>query len=202
MIAGLVLAAGGGRRFGGGKLLAELGGRPLVEHVLAALAASPLDRTVLVLGADAECIGRRVDAAGAEIVVCESWEEGQAASLRTGIEALADAEAIVVVLGDQPLISPRAVERVIAARDPEALAVRASYGGVPSHPTLLERPLFPRVAELRGDAGARELLAEVAVRGVPCDGLGSPRDVDTPAELEALRAAWLDPPTEEIGSPH
>jgi molybdenum cofactor cytidylyltransferase len=187
MTGGLVLAAGEGRRFGGRKMLAELEGRPLLEHVLAAMAAAPLDRIVCVLGADAEEVRRGVDLQGAEVVVCERWAEGQSASLRAGVAALADAEAIVIALGDQPRLSPAAVERVLAARTQGALAVRATYGGVPFHPTLIERPLFARVLDLRGDAGARDLLVGSGTLEVPCDGLGSAHDIDTPADLEALR---------------
>lgn len=187
MIAGLVLAGGAGRRFGGGKLLAELDGRPLLEHALAAMAAAPLDRTVVVLGADADDVLARVKLHGAEPVMCEDWEEGQSASLREGVEELAGADAVVVTLGDQPRLSPKAVERVIAARDPAAEAVRATYGGAPGHPVLLERPLLARVHVLHGDTGARALLARARVKDVACDGLGSAADVDTHAHLEALR---------------
>jgi molybdenum cofactor cytidylyltransferase len=189
VIGGLVLAAGEGRRFSGPKMLAELDGRPLLEHVLTAMAAAPLDRLVCVLGAQAEEVRRGVDLERAEVVVCEDWAEGQAASLRAGVDALADAEAVVIALGDQPLLSPAAVERVLDARGQGALAVRATYGGIPSHPTLVERPLFVRLLELQGDAGARDLLAGAQTLEVPCDGLGSAHDVDTQADLAALRDA-------------
>jgi CTP:molybdopterin cytidylyltransferase MocA len=188
-VGGLVLAAGEGRRFGGSKLVAELDGRPLLEHVLAAMSATSLERVVCVLGADAHEVLRRVDLHGAEPVLCEGWAEGQAASLRSGVEALADAEAIVIVLGDQPLLSPAAVERVLDARGGAALAVRATHDGVPSHPTVVERPLFDALLELRGDRGARDLLAEVETREVPCEGLGSAADIDTVADLAALRGS-------------
>ena len=187
-IGGLVLAAGAAERFGGRKQLAELDGRPLLEHVLAAMAAAPLDRVVVVLGAQAEEVGAGVDLHGAQAVVCADWREGQAASLRAGIEALAGAGAVVVALGDQPRISARAVERVLAARAPGALAVRATYAGAPGHPVVLESDLFGAIARLGGDEGARSLLEGVAVRDVACDGLGRPDDVDTPEQLEVLRA--------------
>ena len=187
-IGGLVLAAGEGRRFGGSKLIAELDGRPLLEHVLAAMSATSLERVVCVFGAGAREVLGRVDLHGAEPVLCEGWAEGQAASLRSGVEALADAEAIVIALGDQPLLSPAAVERVIAARGGRALAVRATHDGVPSHPTLVERPLFDALRELRGDRGARDLLAGVETREVPCEGFGSAADIDTVDDLAALRA--------------
>ena len=187
MIAGLVLAAGAARRFGAPKQLAELDGRPLLEHVLASMSRAPLDRRIVVLGAHAEEILERVDLHGAEPVLCPDWQEGQAASLRAGLLAAAQAEAVVVALGDQPLLSARAVARVLAARGHGADAVRAAYNGRPGHPVVLERILFPRLAALSGDAGAREVLASASVREVPCDGLCRPDDVDTPEELEVGR---------------
>jgi CTP:molybdopterin cytidylyltransferase MocA len=186
LTSGLVLAAGSGERFGGPKQLAPLDGRPLLEHVLAAMAAAPLDSVVCVLGARAAEVLDAVDLHGAEPVVCAGWEEGMAASLRAGVEALAEADAVVVALGDQPRLAAEAVARVVAARGGGALAVRAEYGGTPGHPVLLERPLFDRLRELRGDQGARALLGGVDVRDVPCDGLGRPDDVDTPAQLARL----------------
>ena len=187
MIAGLVLAAGAARRFGAPKQLAHLDGRPLLEHVLGSMSSAPLDRTIVVLGAHAEVILESVDLHDAEPVLCPDWEEGQAASLRAGLLAAAEAEAVVVALGDQPLLSARAVARVLAARGPGFEAVRAAYDGRPGHPIVLERALFPRVAALRGDAGARELLTGASVRETPCDGLGRPDDVDTPEDLEVVR---------------
>lgn len=189
MIAGLVLAAGAARRFGTPKQLAELDGRPLLEHVLAALAAAPLDRVVVVLGAYADEIRARVDLHGAQSVVCVDWAEGQSASLRSGIVAVeAEARAIAVALGDQPFLSPHAVARVLAARGRGCDAVRATYEGRPGHPIVLERALLPRLTALTGDAGAREVLAHSKVRDVDCGGLGRPDDVDTLEELEAARA--------------
>jgi CTP:molybdopterin cytidylyltransferase MocA len=189
LIGGLVLAAGAGERFGGRKQLAELGGRPLLEHVLIAMEAAPLDRVAVVLGAHAAEVIADVPLHGAAPEVCEDWSQGMGASLRTGVAALqADCDAIVVALGDQPLLAPAAVGRVVEGRGGDAVAVRATYGGVAGHPVLLERPLYPRVRELRGDEGARGLLRDVRVRDVPCDGLGAPDDVDTPAVLDGLRA--------------
>lgn len=183
MIAGLVLAAGAGERFGGGKQLAQLRGRPLLEHALVAMAEAPVDERVVVLGAGAAAVQAQVPLHGARPVVCDGWAEGQSASLRAGIEAVAHADAVVVALGDQPLIAPEAIARVLAARDGRAAAVRASYNGVPAHPIVLERVLFPDLVALRGDTGARAVLSRVLVRDVACDGLGLPTDVDTPDQL-------------------
>jgi CTP:molybdopterin cytidylyltransferase MocA len=184
-IGGLILAAGAGLRFGSPKQLALLDGRPLLEHALLAMSgAQRIDRTVVVLGAHADEILADVERHGAVPVICAGWEEGQAASLRSGVAALADlVEAIVITLGDQPSIDPRAIDRVLAARDGASVAVRASYDGRPGHPVVLERDLFEAVARLRGDQGARSLLSGAAVALVPCDGLGSDQDIDTVEQL-------------------
>ena len=188
MIGGLVLAAGAGTRFGGIKQLADFNGRPLLEHALLAMAESPVDRVVVVLGSGADEVQANVDLHGAEPRICSRWEEGQSASLACGIEGLADCDALVVILGDQPRLSPDAIRRVIAARADGAQAVRATYRGDPGHPVLLERELFERMRDVSGDHGARNLLMSASVREVPCDDLGGGEDVDTPAELDALRA--------------
>jgi CTP:molybdopterin cytidylyltransferase MocA len=188
MVAAVVLAAGAGRRYGGAKQLAELDGRPLLEHALLVVAAAPVDRRVVVLGARADRVLREVPLHGAEPVRSPDWRSGQSASLRRGLDAVPKAEAAVIVLGDQPHVSPAAIERVLAARGDGAEAVRATYGGEPSHPVVLERSLFPRLRAVEGDAGAREVLRTAAVREVPCDGLGGPEDVDTPEQLEVLRS--------------
>jgi len=197
-VAGVLLAAGAGARFaaaaGDGappKPLAPFRGRPLVEHALAALAAPDVAARFVVLGAQADAVVAGADLAGAEVVRCAGWAEGLSASLRAGVAAASDAgfDAVVIVLGDQPLLSAAAVARVIAARQPARLdALRATYDGVPAHPTLLEASTFAAVAQLRGDAGARQALAAMRVAQVPCDGLGRPDDVDAPADLARLEA--------------
>jgi CTP:molybdopterin cytidylyltransferase MocA len=189
MIAGLVLAAGASERFGGRKQLAMLDGRPLLEHVLIAMEAAPLDRVAVVLGSHAAEVVDGVPLHGAEVVICPDWHEGLGASLRAGVAAFDGADAVAVTLGDQPRISAEAIARVVSQRGADELAVRATYGGVPGHPVLLERTLLSRVGDLRGDAGASELMHGVPIREVACDGLGSPVDVDTVEALEALISA-------------
>jgi molybdenum cofactor cytidylyltransferase len=179
-IGGLILAAGEGRRFGGTKQLAELEGRPLLEYALEAMrAVSP---RVVVLGHAAEEIRTSVDLHGASAIVCDEWAEGQAASLRCGLAALAGCDAVVVVLGDQPGITAEAVSAVVSAAADED-AVRAVYDGRPGHPVLLRRPLLERAGELRGDTGFRELLEGATVREVEIGGLADPADIDTREEL-------------------
>jgi CTP:molybdopterin cytidylyltransferase MocA len=185
---GLVLAAGAGRRFGGPKQLALLDGRPVLEHVLDAMQAVPaLDPLVVVLGARAQEVRAGMRFGRFATVVAEDWADGQAASLRAGVEALAELDQVLVCLGDQPRITPQVIAGTLEHGDPGADAVRAAYRGVPGHPVLLRRPVLRRVPALRGDAGARALLAEMRVATWEAGHLCDPTDIDTQAQLEAMR---------------
>lgn len=186
MICGLILAAGAGTRFGERpKLLADLHGRPLLEHAVAAQCAVPeLERIAVVLGAFAEEILARVDFGRAEPVVCEKWHEGQAASLRRGIEYLTGGRGVskvIVTLGDQPRMTRELISRFLA----EPPGTRAVYEGQPGHPVVLGPVQMRAIGALRGDAGARQLLHGGGT--IECGQSTSARDVDTPEDLEAIR---------------
>jgi molybdenum cofactor cytidylyltransferase len=183
VIAGLVLAAGAGTRFGDEpKQLADLGGRPLLEWAVAAQCdAHALERVVVVLGSDAARIREAAELGRAEVVVCGDWEAGQSASLRCGLQALAGAAKVVVTLGDAPLVTASLVQRFAG----EAPGTRAVYDGRPGHPVVLGAEQIAALAAVDGDVGARELL-----RGAPVIEVGhicSGRDVDTPEDLEEVR---------------
>jgi molybdenum cofactor cytidylyltransferase len=191
LIAGVVLAAGGASRFGSPKQLAQLDGRPLLQHAVDAVLAVPaVDPAVVVLGAEAERVREAVSMGGARAVVCADWAQGMAASLRCGIEAVGDADWVVVTLGDQPRVTSQVIAAVVDVADSapaSVTAVRATYDGVPGHPVALSRAMLPGVAKLRGDVGARELLDGASVRTFEAGRLCDPVDVDTPEELEGLR---------------
>ncbi len=181
---GLILAAGAGRRFGGGKQLSDFRGRPLLEWAIDAMVkAKSVSAFSVVLGSGAEEILARIDLGGARVVVCEGWSEGMGASLRAGLESLETTDGAVVTLGDQPFIGPEAIDRVCAGFDGGCWdAVRATYSGRPGHPVLLGPAVLACSHELTGDVGARSLLRRFNVREVPCDDVADPHDVDTPAD--------------------
>jgi CTP:molybdopterin cytidylyltransferase MocA len=186
LICGLILAAGAGTRFGEEpKQLAQLEGRPLLDHAIAAqCAVAELERIAVVLGAFAEQILERVDFKRAEPVICERWHEGQAASLRRGIEYLTDGYAVsrvIVTLGDQPRMTPEVIARFVG----EPPGTRAVYDGRPGHPVVLGPVQMRAIARLRGDQGAREVLQGGGT--VECGSSGTSRDVDTPEDMEAIR---------------
>lgn len=189
-VVGAVLAAGAGRRFEVGiKQLACFAGAPLIERPIAALAAAcRVDRVLAVLGCEADAIRRAADLSPAEVVLAADWRHGQSAALRAAVGAAGEkAATLVVVLGDQPLIDPGAIDAVVSAA--AAHPARAFYGGTPGHPVAIPRRLFAALQQLRGDAGARQLLASPGTIRVDCDGLGSAADVNTVGELGSLSGA-------------
>ena len=191
MIGGVVLAAGGASRFGSPKQLAELDGVALLQHAVDAMLGVPaVDPIVVVLGAEASRVRGAVDFGDARTVQCADWQEGMAASLRCGVEAVGDCDWVLVTLGDQPRVTPRVIAAVMDRAESAPVgtaAVRATYDGVAGHPVALGRAILPQVAELRGDVGARELLGHATVRTFEAAHLCDPGDVDTPQDLEALR---------------
>jgi CTP:molybdopterin cytidylyltransferase MocA len=191
-IAGLVLAAGGGRRLGGRpKALLDRGGQPLVEHAVRVLREGGCGPVHVVLGAAADEVRSRARLDGCLITVNREWETGMGSSLRAGLGALAGggASAAVVALVDQPGIGPESVRRLIGAYAAPSSLAAASYGGRRGHPLLLGADHWAgAAASARGDRGARGYLAarEESVRLVECGDVAAPYDIDTPEDLRRL----------------
>jgi CTP:molybdopterin cytidylyltransferase MocA len=189
-VLGVVLAAGGSTRMGRPKQLAELDGRPLLAHALAALDTAPVDRVVVALGGAAGEVLEHVDLGRAEPLVVEGWAAGMGHVLASTLaQAGDDWAAVVVLLGDQPLVPAGAVTRVVEAwRAGAGPVVTATYGGRPGHPRLFDRRLLPDLLRLTGDTGARDLLAAHPdrVHRVEVGDLGSDADVDVEADLERV----------------
>jgi CTP:molybdopterin cytidylyltransferase MocA len=189
-ISAILLAAGSGSRFGGGKLLAPYRGRPLIEASLANLAEAPIEETVAVIGDDAQRLRAVCEPYGVRVVENPDWRQGQSTSVRAGLLALGpEVRAAVVLLADQPLVGPGAVGRLVAAFEEGAEVAVATYGGRLRNPVLFSRAVWPLLeAELSGDEGARAVLRRHPdlVTEVPCDGVGDPADVDTAEDLRSL----------------
>lgn len=190
-VAGLVLAAGEGRRLGTPKALVRVDGQLLVERAVATLSDAGCSPVVVVLGAAATEVARTADLGDAVVVVNDGWTSGMASSLCTGLTALADlhASAAVVLLVDQPQVGPELVRRLVAHHSDGVAAVSVSYDGHRRNPVLLDASVWGAVmATAEGDMGARRWLDthgdEVVL--VACDDLGSDLDIDTPQDLERL----------------
>jgi molybdenum cofactor cytidylyltransferase len=195
-VAAVVLAAGAGARFGGGKLLAPLEGRPLLQHVIDRLAASRLDETVVVLGDDADAVDAAMDWGEARRVRNPDPARGLASSLQIGIAAVDDgSDAALIVLGDQPRLPARAVRALLDAPVVEGrpIVVPVYPDDAGRNPVLLRRDAFPLVAEAAGDRGLGPLISghPELVQDVPIRVEGGNPDVDTRADHVALlEASW------------
>jgi CTP:molybdopterin cytidylyltransferase MocA len=183
-VAGILLAAGGGSRFGAPKALVEFGGERLVDRGVRLLRDGGCDPVIVVLGAAA------ADVPGATVVHNPDWAGGMGSSLRVGLGALpASAEAAVIALVDQPLIMAEAVRRLAGAFEAGAAVAVATYGGAPRNPVLIARAHVAEVVRMAaGDVGARPFLRAHPdlVTAVPCDDVGDPADIDVPADLRSL----------------
>ncbi|MFD5913985.1 NTP transferase domain-containing protein [Streptomyces massasporeus] len=191
-VAGLLLAAGGGRRLGGRpKALLPHRGRPLVEHAVRVLREGGCATVHVVLGAQAGDVRARASLPGCVLVDNPDWEQGMGSSLRAGLDSLAGtgARAALVSLVDQPGIGPEAVARVLAAYEGEESLVCAAYDGVRGHPVLFGAAHWTGIAATAtGDRGARAYLKEhrTAIALVECGDVARPFDIDTEADLAHL----------------
>lgn len=182
-VAGLVLAAGGGRRFGMPKALVRLHGELLVDRSMQVLRAAGCDPIVVVLGAAAAEVRARAAFDGVTAVDNSDWATGMGSSLRAGLAALADTGAVaaLVVLVDMPGVTAAAVRRVSAGAGPADLIMAGYDNGRSGHPVLLGREHWTGVAALAvGDVGARPYLQAhaTAVRVVPCADVSDDGDLD------------------------
>jgi CTP:molybdopterin cytidylyltransferase MocA len=183
VVAAVVLAAGGGRRYGMPKALVEYEGSLLVERAVRT-ARAVCDPLLVVLGARAVDVWRQADLDGATVLANKDWETGMGSSLRTGLDGLRGwpgrVDAALVTLVDMPGMTPEALARLASHAAPDALAI-ATYAGVRGHPVLLGRDHWAGVLEtLGGDEGARRYLAAHDVTEVDCTGLADPADLDVP----------------------
>ncbi|MEU3336713.1 nucleotidyltransferase family protein [Streptomyces sp. NPDC006668] len=192
-VAGLLLAAGGGRRLGGRpKALLVHRGRPLVEHAVGVLRAAGCERVHVVLGAAADEVRERARLEGCVLVENPGWADGMGSSLRAGLDSLAGtgARGALVSLVDQPGIGPEAVRRVLAGFAGEDSLVSAAYDGVRGHPVLFGAAHWAGIAATAtGDRGARAYLKKhrEAITLVECGDVARPYDIDTEADLAHLR---------------
>jgi molybdenum cofactor cytidylyltransferase len=194
MISGVILAAGQSTRLGRPKQLLPLAGLPLLAHVLRNAASSNLDEVILVLGFEAERIAAAVGEWGQRLVVNPDYAAGQSTSLRAGLAAVDPAsEAVLFLLGDQPGVSPATIDALIEMfRSSGGPIVAAQYGGKTGNPVLFARALFPELAQVTGDQGARKIVKahQNEVVHVAVSGSRPPRDVDTEEDYEKLLTAW------------
>lgn len=180
----IVLAAGKSARFGGNKLLADLGGSPLLVHTLQAI-PSPLFSQVLAVVSHPE-VAQLCQDHGVEVCAYEGGPQSQ--SIRLGLEALNQADGCLFVMGDQPLCGGDSMERLVSAFQAQPQVVhRLSHRGQPSSPTLFPAHLFPALMQLTGEHGGMTAVGDTPVHYVEAASRYELWDADTPEKLSKIR---------------
>ena len=193
--AAIVLAAGAGSRFGGGKLVARLDGRPLLDHVLGAIAECGLAGTIVVIGPGSSDLAAIAVAREAQVIVNPAPGDGLSSSVRVGLGAIEamDLDGALVVLGDQPRTSAATVRALLGAEVPAGrlIVVPRYRGGGGANPALLLRTAWPLAARLEGDRGFGPLIQEHPELVLEVDLPGDNPDVDTRTDLAAIaESGW------------
>jgi molybdenum cofactor cytidylyltransferase len=198
-VAGIVLAAGLSRRMGRPKALLELGGKPLARRAVETALNGGLSPVVLVGGEHTSALRKAVaDLDGVEVVENPRFAEGMASSLTTGLTRVhGQASAAMILLADQPLLPAKVVRSLVEKYWEDSPCgvriVRPSYAGTPGHPVLFDAQLFPELAVLTGDIGAREVIQRHrdALAWLDFDEGRWGIDVDTPEAFAAVQR-WFD----------
>ncbi len=190
-VAAIVLAAGQSRRMGvDNKLLALVDGRPMVSHVVDAMLASRAGPVIVVTGHQADQVRAALGDRPVQWRHNPDYADGLSTSLKTGLDALPEAEGVLIALGDMPRIRPEQIDRLIAAFNPtEGRAICVpTVAGKRGNPVLFATRFVPEMRQLSGDVGARHLIgahAEAVVE-IEMDDDSTLLDIDTPAALSAL----------------
>jgi molybdenum cofactor cytidylyltransferase len=176
-------------RMGAAKPLLPFGESTLLETVIATARRSQVDQILIVLGASADEIRRKISFEQMRVVVNEDFHDGMGTSLRCGV-AQVTTDAALIVLGDQPLVESATLDRLIAEyREKHPQIAIPVYRGFRGNPVLLDRSVFPEIMGLSGDIGCRAIFGGHSenILKVPVDDIGVLLDIDTPANLEKLR---------------
>ena len=189
----LVLAAGGSRRFGAHKLLADLAGEPVLRRTAGAICAVGFCETIVVTGAQDDAVTATLAGLPCKVVHAPNWAVGISASIRVGIEALQhDREGLFVFLGDMPLVPNGLCEELADLAKSLGYAARPLRGDVPGHPVAFTNEAAADLMALKGDEGAGSLLrgASAKIGYLPTTDEGAILDVDTPADLACAERLW------------
>lgn len=189
-VTGLVLAAGGSRRLGEPKQLLPYGSGTLLDHTLETARASGFDQLIVALGGSSERVRSRVDLSAADVVENPDFGEGCSSSISAGLSAIDPrSDLMVLMLGDQPGVTPAIVRALIAGCDEDTVLAACLYDDGRGHPLAFGRTLFGDLRQLHGDKAVWKLMDRRADEVVDIRVPGPiPRDVDTREDYEILLA--------------
>jgi len=193
-IGAIILAAGTSSRMGAHKLLLPLGDQPIIAHTVAAVTSISLSPVIVVLGRDATKVAQQLPTQGITPVINPDYATGMASSLRAGISAIpASSTGALILLGDQPLVTPALIETVIteATAHPNAI-ISASFAGRRGHPVYFPHQLFAELSAITGDEGGKSVIARHAtsLRLIDWPDTTTALDADTTKDYTRLQSAW------------
>lgn len=191
MISAILLAAGEARRFGAPKLLQDLHGKPVVQWSAELLRRAPIDEVIVVVPEDHDGVRKALIDVDVKFVVNSDAHLGVGTSIASGTQAIHPAsDAVVVALADEPMVGPSSLRRVVDRyRAGDVAIVVPMYRGRRGHPVLFDRSVFPELCELTGEQGGRVVTDRVPSRVALLElEVAEPIDIDTPRDLERLRA--------------
>lgn len=189
----IILAAGGSRRFGAHKLLADLAGASVLRRSADAICALELCETIVVAGAEVEAVRAALAGLPCRVVQASNWAEGMSASIRVGVEALQhEWEGLFLFLGDMPLVPGGLCAELARLAKNAGYAARPLCGDAPGHPVAFVKTAAADLMALTGDEGAGALLRGAGPRigYLPTSDEGTILDVDTPADLVRAQRLW------------
>ncbi len=190
-VGAIVLAAGGSARMGQPKQLLSVGGQPMVRRVVEAVCAAALAQVVVVVGAHAHRVQQALTGLPADIVLNKAWAEGLSTSIRTGLDALRpEIQAVLMVLADQPALSPHLVRALVTRyRATGSALVAPFYRGQRGNPVLFDRVLFSELMQVEGDQGGRTVIIHHQAE-MECVEVNDPAvtlDIDTLQDYQEMR---------------
>lgn len=190
-VAGVILAAGKSTRMGRIKALLPFRGKPILGCVVDHARRSFLNQIIVVLGSASDQIQQGVDLKQVRLLINKHYDEGQSTSLKTGLSGISEeTDAVVFILGDQPLIGPEVINALIEGfRRTSAPFVIPTFEGKRGNPVLIDRTVFHRISQLKGDVGARALFNEYEdeIEEIEVKNHGILFDLDTWDDYEKLK---------------
>ncbi len=191
-VAALVLAAGTSSRMAGGnKLLADLGGKPVILRTIENVVASKARPVIVVTGHDADQVRNVIQEMGVTICFNPSYSKGMGTSLALGVKAVGESCGVMICLGDMPLVSPQTINRLVDAliRGDKYSIVVPLHGGRQGNPVVFGSGHFARLLQIGGDQGARQLIDDAGDHVVTVEVASDEvlLDADTADTLDSLR---------------
>lgn len=183
----VILAAGNSSRMGQPKQLLPLNGEPLIRHAAQTALASVCNSVIIVLGAEASRVREALAGLPVEIVENLAWADGMGTSIHAGVSSVSNADGLVLMLADQPLVSPEIINNLVLTHRATGRPIVASqYAETVGVPVYFAREYFPHLLALRPDQGCKGLILAHPDQTIRLACPEAEADIDTPRDFERI----------------